>query len=48
MNAPAESKHFTYYPGNYRWSAEMMVILSTAPYGGAELSEVDGPCDAAV
>jgi dienelactone hydrolase len=33
--------HFTYYPGNYRWSAEMLVILSTAPYGGAEISEVD-------
>ena len=43
MSAPAETtaRHFTYYPGNYRWSAEMMVILSTAPYGGAELSEVD-------
>lgn len=43
MSSPAETtaKHFTYYPGNYRWSAEMMVILSTAPYGGAELSEVD-------
>jgi dipeptidyl aminopeptidase/acylaminoacyl peptidase len=43
VNAPADAapKHFTYYPGNYRWSAEMMVILSTAPYGGADLSEVD-------
>jgi dienelactone hydrolase len=43
VSSPAETtaKHFTYYPGNYRWSAEMMVILSTAPYGGAELSEVD-------
>lgn len=43
MTAPATAapKHFTYFPGNYRWSAEMMVILSTAPYGGAELSEVD-------
>ena len=30
-----------YYPENYRWSAEMLVILSTAPYGGADLSEVD-------
>jgi len=37
-NAP---HYFTYYPGNYRWSAEMLVILSTAPYGGAEISEVD-------
>jgi dienelactone hydrolase len=43
MSSPAQStgKHFTYYPGNYRWSAEMMVILGTAPYGGAELAEVD-------
>ncbi len=43
MNAPAGKtlNHFTYYPGNYRWSAEMMAILSTAPYGGAEISEVD-------
>ena len=30
-----------YFPGNYRWSAEMLAILSTAPYGGADLSEVD-------
>jgi dienelactone hydrolase len=30
-----------YFPGNYRWSAEMLAILSTAPYGGAEISEVD-------
>ncbi len=33
--------HFMYFPGNYRWSAEMLAILSTAPYGGADLSEVD-------
>src|SRR5262245_21062442 len=43
MNAPESPapKHFTYYPGNYRWSAEMMGILGTAPYGGADISEVD-------
>ena len=43
MNAPESpaQKHFTYYPGNYRWSAEMMGILGTAPYGGADISEVD-------
>ena len=43
MSSPAETtaRHFTYYPGNYRWSAEMMVVLSAAPYGGADLSEVD-------
>ena len=43
LNAPHSPapKHFTYYPGNDRWSAEMLAILSTAPYGGAEISEVD-------
>jgi dipeptidyl aminopeptidase/acylaminoacyl peptidase len=43
VTSPAETtaRHFTYYPGNYRWSAEMMVVLSAAPYGGADLSEVD-------
>jgi dienelactone hydrolase len=43
VNAPVSPtpQHFTYYPGNYRWSAEMLAILSTAPYGGAEISEVD-------
>ena len=37
--AASEPAHFTYFPGNYRWSAEMLAILGTAPYGGAELSE---------
>ena len=42
MNAPAEkANHFMYYPGNYRWSAEMLVVLSTAPYGGADFAEAD-------
>ena len=44
MNAPDKAvapKHFQYYPGNYRWSAEIMAVLSAAPYGGADLSEVD-------
>ncbi len=42
MNAPEvrSDSHFQYFPGNYRWSAEMLVVLSTAPYGGAEVSEV--------
>ena len=33
--------YFMYFPGNYRWSAEMLGILSAAPYGGIELSEAD-------
>jgi hypothetical protein len=39
--AGAAPKHFMYYPGNYRWSAEMLVVFSTIPYGGAEFSEAD-------
>ena len=43
MNAPAAKapNYFMYFPDNYRWSAEMLAILSTAPYGGAEISEAD-------
>ncbi len=37
----ASPNYFMYFPGNYRWSAEMLAILSTAPYGGADLSEAD-------
>ncbi len=42
MNAPEirSDSHFQYFPGNYRWSAEMLVVLSTAPFGGSEVSEV--------
>ncbi|HZN22987.1 MAG TPA: alpha/beta hydrolase [Burkholderiales bacterium] len=42
MNAPVEkANHFMYYPGNYRWSAEMLVVLGTSPYGGADFAEAD-------
>jgi dienelactone hydrolase len=30
-----------YFPDNYRWSAEMMALLSTAPYGGPDIAEID-------
>jgi alpha-beta hydrolase superfamily lysophospholipase len=33
--------YFMYFPGYYRWSADMIGILGTAPYGGAEIAEVD-------
>ena len=33
--------YFMYFPGHYRWSADMIGILGTAPYGGAEIAEVD-------
>jgi len=34
------SNYFMYFPDNYRWSAEMLAILSTGPYGGSEIAEV--------
>ena len=32
---------FTYFPEDYRWSSALCGILSTAPFGGAEIGEVD-------
>jgi dienelactone hydrolase len=36
-NAP---KYFMYFPGNYRWSAAFVNMLGTAPFGGADISEL--------
>src|SRR5450756_905245 len=33
--------YFLYFPGNYRWSAAILSMLSSAPWGGADVSEVD-------
>jgi dienelactone hydrolase len=33
--------YFMYFPGNYRWSAAILSMLSSAPWGGADVSEVD-------
>src|SRR3954470_18446784 len=33
--------YFMVFPDNYRWSAEMMALLSAAPYGGPEIAEID-------
>jgi dienelactone hydrolase len=38
---PRQANWFTYFPDDYRWSAAVAGVLSTAPYGGAELGEVD-------
>ena len=35
-----EELAFTYFPGDYRWSQGMMLALSAAPWGGAEIGEV--------
>lgn len=32
--------YFMYFPGNYRWSAGFINMLSSAAYGGAEISEL--------
>ena len=39
--AMKEPPYFMYFPGNYRWSAAMLSMLSSAPWGGADVSEVD-------
>lgn len=39
--APERANWFTYFPDDYRWSAAVVGILSTAPYGGADIGEVD-------
>ena len=41
MNAPESPQHFMYFPGDYRWSAEMLVVIGTAQYGGADFTEAD-------
>jgi pimeloyl-ACP methyl ester carboxylesterase len=38
---PKTPDYFMYFPEHYRWSADMLAIISTAPYGGAEISELD-------
>ena len=32
--------YFTYFPGNYRWSAGFINMLSSAAFGGAEIGEL--------
>ncbi|MCC6531067.1 MAG: alpha/beta hydrolase [Burkholderiales bacterium] len=39
--ASEQPNYFMYFPTHYRWSAEILAMLSTAPYGGADISEVD-------
>jgi dienelactone hydrolase len=39
--APRHANWFAYFPQDYRWSAALAGILGTAPFGGADLGEVD-------
>jgi dipeptidyl aminopeptidase/acylaminoacyl peptidase len=41
MNNPTEDLSFTYFPGNYRWSHGLLIGLNMAPWGGAEIGEVN-------
>ena len=33
--------YFMYFPGNYRWSAGFLSMLSCSTWGGADIGEVD-------
>ena len=39
--AVAEELSFTYFPNNYRWSHGLLIGLNMAPWGGAEIGEVN-------
>ena len=41
MSAVQEELSFTYFPENYRWSHGLLIGLNTAPWGGAEIGEVN-------
>src|SRR5574340_1060466 len=36
-----EELSFTYFPDNYRWSHGLLIGLNMAPWGGAEIGEVN-------
>ena len=39
--ARKDPPYFMYFPGNYRWSAAILGMLSTAGWGGSDINEVD-------
>jgi alpha-beta hydrolase superfamily lysophospholipase len=41
MHAAQEELSFTYFPDNYRWSHGLLIGLNMAPWGGAEIGEVN-------
>jgi hypothetical protein len=36
-----EPPYFMYFPGSYRWSAAFVGMMSSIPWGGADMSEID-------
>jgi dienelactone hydrolase len=41
MTQKQEELSFTYFPENYRWSHGLLIGLNMAPWGGAEIGEVN-------
>ena len=41
MSESREELSFTYFPDNYRWSHGLLIGLNMAPWGGAEIGEVN-------
>ena len=41
MHTDLEELSFTYFPENYRWSHGLLIGLNMAPWGGAEIGEVN-------
>ena len=41
MKSKTEELSFTYFPENYRWSHGLLIGLNMAPWGGAEIAEVN-------
>ena len=41
MKSKPEELSFTYFPENYRWSHGLLIGLNMAPWGGAEIGEVN-------
>ena len=41
MSNTSEELSFTYFPENYRWSHGLLIGLNMAPWGGAEIGEIN-------
>ena len=41
MSDRKDDPAFIYFPTNYRWSMGLLLCLSAAPWGGAEIDEVN-------
>lgn len=44
MEPSKEETWFAYFPEDYRWSAAVLILLGTAPWGSCDIGEVDRVC----